>query len=180
MQGNSQIELYVTVGDDQQNAALEEMLASIRLDAVVSSTLHQVGVTQQVMLTLLVTDDAAIQEMNTQYRQQDKPTDVLSFPLLDAPLVDAPTDQLWHPQEQNTPTFITPPETVMNLGDVVMSWPAILRQAQEAGHSPAYELLYLLSHGVLHLVGYDDQTEPGYQAMIRIQQAVLQEVGQET
>ena len=68
----------------------------------------------------------------------------------------------------------------MNLGDIVMSWPAILRQAQDAEHAPAYELLYLLSHGVLHLVGYDDQTEAGYQAMIRIQQAVLQEVGQET
>jgi len=180
MQENSQIELYVTVGDDQQNAALEEMLASLNLDAVVNSTLHQVAVTQQVMLTLLVTDDAGIQEMNTHYRQQDKPTDVLSFPLLEAPLVDAPADQLWHPQEQNTPTFVTPPEMVMNLGDIVMSWPAILRQAQDAEHAPAYELLYLLSHGVLHLVGYDDQTEAGYQAMIRIQQAVLQEVGQET
>ena len=180
MQENSQIELYVTVGDDQQNAALEEMLASLNLDAVVNSTLHQVAVTQQVMLTLLVTDDAGIQEMNTHYRQQDKPTDVLSFPLLEAPLVDAPADQLWHPQEQNTPTFVTPPEMVMNLGDIVMSWPAILRQAQDAEHAPAYELLYLLSHGVLHLVGYDDQTEAGYQAMIRIQQTVLQEVGQET
>ncbi|MBV9690737.1 MAG: rRNA maturation RNase YbeY [Ktedonobacteraceae bacterium] len=179
MQENSQIELYVTVGDDQQTAALEQMLTSLKLDAVVTSTLRHVGVTQQIMLTLLVTDDAGIQEMNTQYRQQDKPTDVLSFPLLDIPLVDAPPDQLWHPQAQNTATFVTPPEVVMNLGDVVMSWPTILRQAKQAGHSPAYELLYLLSHGVLHLVGYDDQTEAGYRAMVQIQQTVLRAVGQE-
>jgi probable rRNA maturation factor len=179
MQENSQIELYITVGDDQQNAAIEETLASIKLDAVVTSTLRYVGITQQVVLTLLVTDDAGIQEMNRQYRQQDKSTDVLSFPLLDAPLVDAPADQLWHPQAQSTPTFVTPSEVVMNIGDVVMSWPTILRHAKQAGHSPTYELLYLLSHGVLHLVGYDDHTKAGYRAMVRIQQAVLQAVGQE-
>ena len=58
------------------------------------------------------------------------------------------------------------------------SWPTLLRQAAEAGHSPLYELLYLLSHGVLHLVGYDDHNEAGYQAMVQIQQSVLQSVGQ--
>jgi len=56
----------------------------------------------------------------------------------------------------------------------VISWPTVLRQAREAGHSPIYELLYLLSHGVLHLIGYDDQTEAGYQAMVDLQQAILQ------
>ena len=52
------------------------------------------------------------------------------------------------------------------------------RQSSEAGHDPVYELLFLLSHGVLHLIGYDDQTEAGYQAMIRIQHAVLDATGQ--
>ncbi len=66
----------------------------------------------------------------------------------------------------------------MNLGDIVMSWPTIVQQAKEAGHSSLYELLYLLAHGVLHLVGYDDHTEAGYQAMVRIQEAVLKEIGQ--
>ena len=183
MQEHTLVELYVTLSDDQQNAAVEAMLASMKLDDVVASTLRQAGITQQVMLTLLITDDAGIQEMNKQYRQQDKPTDVLSFPLLDKPLAQAPADQLWSSQKEggteSPPAFVTPPDVVMNLGDVVMSWPTILRQAKEAGHSPAYELLYLLSHGVLHLVGYDDQTEAGYQAMIQIQQAVLQTLGQE-
>jgi probable rRNA maturation factor len=53
----------------------------------------------------------------------------------------------------------------------------VVQQAAETGHSPTYELLYLLSHGVLHLVGYDDQTEAGYQAMIHIQQAVMEATG---
>jgi probable rRNA maturation factor len=67
---------------------------------------------------------------------------------------------------------------ITNLGDIVMSWPTVVRQAAEADHSPIYELLYLLSHGVLHLVGYDDATEAGYQAMVSIQQAVLQAIEQ--
>jgi len=65
----------------------------------------------------------------------------------------------------------------MNLGDIIMSWPTIVLQATEAGHDPLIELLYLLSHGVLHLVGYDDQTEAGYQTMVHIQHSVLQRLG---
>ena len=187
MQEHPQIELYITLGDDQQNTLIEQQLSSVDLDGVVARTLQTVGITQQVMLTLLITDDEGIREMNAQYRQQDKPTDVLSFPLLEKPLAKAPTDQLWMPQENEDTAkttesqvlaFITPPGMITNLGDIMMSWPTIVRQSAAAGHSAMYELLYLLSHGVLHLVGYDDHTEAGYQAMVSIQQSVLQAVGQ--
>lgn len=182
-----QIELYVSAGDDEQNIAIEQMLETLHLDKVIKDTLQRVGVTQPVMLTLMITDDDAIRDMNKQYRQQNKPTDVLSFPLLEKPLVAAPQEQLWQPAENeagqpisggNTPVFVTPPELITNLGDIVISWPTVNRQAVEAGHSVAYELLYLVAHGVLHLVGYDDQREAGYQTMVRLQQAVLQTAGQ--
>ena len=178
-----QIELYVSVGSDEQNAAIERMLNALKLDLVVQHTLLAVGITQPVMLTLLITDDDGIREMNKQYREQDKPTDVLSFPLLEAPLVKAPADQLWMVSEGEggqagaMPAFIPPPGQITNLGDVMVSWPTVLKQAAEAGHSAAYELLYLIAHGVLHLVGYDDHSEAGYQTMIRIQRSVLQAVG---
>ncbi|GAC1403120.1 MAG: rRNA maturation RNase YbeY [Ktedonobacteraceae bacterium] len=184
MSEHPQVELYVTVGNDQQNASIEKVLASAPVDAVVEHTLRAVHIMQPVMLTLLVTDDEGIREMNKQYRQQDKPTDVLSFPLLDQPLIKAPAEQLWTlPEERaetqaQAPVFITPPDMITNLGDVVISWPTLVQQAVEAGHTPIYELLYLLSHGVLHLVGYDDHSEAGYQAMVDIQQSVLHMVGQ--
>lgn len=194
MQEHRLIELYVSVGTDQQNEQIERLLDTANLDGVIARTLQEAGITHEVMLTLLVTDDAGIRDMNKQYREQDKPTDVLSFPLLEEPLAEAPADQLWQPHEdeaqeatkgvtgqtppQETPAFITPPGIVMNLGDIVMSWPTLVRQAQEAGHTPLRELLYLLSHGVLHLVGYDDHTEAGYQAMVRIQNTVLQALEQ--
>ena len=176
------IELYVNLSDEQQNAAIEQIFSAIDLDGVVSRTLQAVGLTQPVMLTLLITDDDGIREMNKQYREQDKPTDVLSFPLVEQPLVDAPADQLWKPQVEEgaepIDAFVTPPGMITNLGDIVMSWPTILHQAAEAGHDDVTELIYLLSHGVLHLVGYDDQTEAGYQAMVQIQQSILQAMGQ--
>src|SRR5260221_9947587 len=98
MHKHPQIELYISVGSDQQNTLVEQQLDTIDLDAVVIHTLHTVGIQQQVMLTLLVTDDAGIQEMNKQYREQNTPTDVLSFPLLEQPIVHAPADQLWEVQ----------------------------------------------------------------------------------
>jgi probable rRNA maturation factor len=180
------VELSIDLGDEESDHAFQQQLSSLALETVVNQTLHQAGITQPVTLTLLITNDETIQALNQQYRQQDKPTDVLSFPLLDRPLANAPADQLWIPPEEAGGTaskhiFITPSELTTemttNLGDIVISWPTVLRQAAEKGHSPTYELLYLLSHGVLHLVGYDDQTEAGYQAMIQIQQAVMEATG---
>ena len=186
----SQIELSINTGNDEQNAAIEHVLDSCQVEPVVKNTLQAAGVTEPAILTLLITSDDAIRDLNKQYRHQDKATDVLSFPLLDKPLVNAPADQLWMTpegeeedraaQEGSRPVFMTPPELPTNLGDIVISWPTVLRQASEAGHSPTYELLYLISHGVLHLVGYDDQSEAGYSAMVNIQQSVLEAMGQKT
>lgn len=189
MQEQSPIELYVTLSNEQQNAQVEQILSTLNLDIVVAYTLEAARITQTVMLTLLITDDAGIRDMNKQYREQDKATDVLSFPLLERPIVEAPEDQLWPPpvdengnvvvMSSGTNTaFITPPDMITNLGDIVISWPTIIKQAQEAGHDYRIELLYLFSHGILHLIGYDDQTEAGYQAMVGIQQAVLKKLGQ--
>lgn len=180
----AQIELYISTGSDEQNATIQAMLSFHDLERVGNKTLEQAHITLSVMFTVLITDDEGIREMNQQYREQNKPTDVLSFPLLDRPLVNAPADQLWQPTEETlagqptTPAFVTPPELITNLGDIVISWPTVQRQASEAGHNILYELFYLVSHGVLHLVGYDDHSEAGYAAMVAIQEAVLQSLGQ--
>ncbi len=177
-----EIELYINAGNDEQNTAVQQLLDALELDQVVHNTLLAAGVRQTVMLTLLITDDEGIQDLNNQYRQQNKPTDVLSFPLLEKPLVTAPAEQLWmtdvegeEATEADRVAFVTPPELITNLGDIVVSWPAVLRQA--AGHAPGYELLYLIAHGVLHLVGYDDQREAGYHKMVALQQSVLEAAG---
>ena len=174
-----QVELNIEIDDDQSHSAILQTLSYGELELVVQHTLRLAGITQPFTLSLLITGDETIQALNKQYRQQDKPTDVLSFPSLDQPLVTAPPDQLWTAEGEETPlAFVTPAELLTNLGDIVISWPTVLQQAIEAGHSPTYELLYLLSHGVLHLIGYDDHSEAGYQAMVHLQQAVLEAMGQ--
>jgi len=181
-----QVELNIAYSDDETRKAILHILSSSALELAVKQTLRQAGIEQPVTFSLLITDDETIHNLNKQYRQQDKPTDVLSFPLLDTPLVKAPADQLWLPPEDDaqhkaqakSPVFVTPSELATNLGDIVISWPTVLRQAAGSNTSPAYEFLYLLSHGTLHLVGYDDQSEAGYQAMVHLQQSVLQALGQ--
>jgi probable rRNA maturation factor len=198
------------------------------LRRIVAFTLARVGVTQPIELSLLVTDDDGLRALNREYRGQDEPTDVLSFPLRDAPLIAAPADQLWQPidavgdepdanedvaalddmahdamaydaydaaghsedmvdamdgdaaiaeEAADEAAVPGPDDEHLHLGDIALSRDAIGRQAAQAGHSPARELAYLLAHGVLHLVGYDDTTDAGYEAMVAYQEAILRDAG---
>src|SRR5438270_967395 len=132
---NVDIDCYVNLEDAESDATMQRVLAAHLPEQVITRTLQAVGIVQAVMLTLVISDDEEIQALNRQYRQQDRPTDVLSFPLLDKPLVDAPTAQLWMGLEEagaeqaatkTHPTFVTPPELATNLGDIVISWPTVL------------------------------------------------------
>ncbi len=183
MAEHPQIELYINTGNDELNSQLDAHLDTLDLDNLVFQTLQLAGVNQSVMLTLLIADDDSIRDLNKQYREKDTSTDVLSFPLLSKPLVDAPASHLWQPREEKTQDlppevdFITPPELATNLGDIMISWTTLVKQAQNDHHSTDYELLFLLSHGVLHLVGYDDQTEEGYKKMVQLQLQALAAIG---
>ena len=84
---------------------------------------------------VLITRDAAMREWNRQYRRQDKPTDVLSFP------ASEPTQGI--------------------AGDLVISLETAQRQADERGHPLEAEVKLLLLHGLLHLAGYDHETDNG-------------------
>ena len=88
-------------------------------------------------LSILVTDDAAIRQLNQQYRDKDSATDVLSFPQFD---------------EDDEPGFSS-----NLLGDVVISIETAKRQAEEHDLSLEEELILLLIHGILHLLGYDHE-----------------------
>jgi probable rRNA maturation factor len=100
-------------------------------------------------LSVLLCDDAFIQELNRQYRGLDRPTDVLSF--AQEPVPGGPDV----------------------LGDIVISVETARRQAREQRHSLAREVEWLLCHGMLHLLGYDDETEEGLEQMRRYQHETL-------
>jgi probable rRNA maturation factor len=175
-------------------------LSEEALFTVFEQTLEMAGVTQSVEASVLVTTDEDIRTLNRDYRGKDEATDVLSFPLLDEPLVDAPADELWQAGEDEPAPEAGAAEAAeeddvdedalaeddesdaeegwpLHLGDIAIARETVNRQAEQAGHSAAYEVAYLFVHGVLHLIGYDDQTDAGYRAMVAIQEAVLARVG---
>lgn len=109
-------------------------------------------------LSLLLTDDAEIQQLNAQFRHQDKPTDVLSFAALEAE--GAVPDALRY-------------KIPLNLGDIIISIDTAQRQARERGHSLRWELAWLATHGLLHLLGWDHPTEERLQEMLDQQDVLL-------
>jgi probable rRNA maturation factor len=118
--------------------------------AVAEATLASEGAVGE-GLSLLLTDDAAIRDLNRRFRQQDKPTNVLSFP--------AP---------QNPERF---------LGDVALAYGVCAREATEQGKSLAHHLQHLVAHGVLHLLGYDHETDAQAEEMEGLERAVLAGLG---
>lgn len=112
-------------------------------------------------LSLRLTNDTEIHTLNAQYRQIDRPTDVLAFAALE---VDAP----YLEEMRSLPLY---------LGDVVISVDTAERQAQQQGHSLTQELAWLAAHGLLHLVGWDHPDEASLMRMLRQQEALLERVG---
>ena len=123
-----------------------------RLRKTLKRYLQETGVTQTV--TLVLCDDATIQDLNRAHRGVDAPTDVLSYPLVE-------------PGDANMPE-------VEQLGDVFVSLDAAAAQAALNGHSFLEEVLALSAHGVTHLRGFDHPTEAAWQTFYKAQTRVVE------
>ena len=114
-----------------------------------------VRATDAVSLGLTLSDDATLKELNNSWRQRDTATDVLSFAALD----DAPDFQA---------------DPCVELGDIVVSVQTARRQAIEQNHSLERELRWLVSHGLLHLLGWDHPDPEALQQMLAMQERLLE------
>lgn len=121
-------------------------------ERVLDAAAQWLGVSGEVSVSFV--DDSEIHELNRTYRDVDRPTDVLSFPMDDGDT-----------------------GTVPLLGDIVVSIQTALRQAAEYGHSPERETGFLLVHGFLHLTGFDHDTKEHELEMFRLQDEVLEHIG---
>ena len=125
-----------------------------RLRQVAEVVLRREGSRGQV--TVVITDDVGIQELNRDFLGIDEPTDVLSFGA----------------QEAAGPIVVAP-EAGNYLGDVIISYPRAAAQAAEQGHPASRELDLLVVHGLLHLLGYDHATEAEHAIMWARQGEIL-------
>lgn len=131
------------------------------LRKLVQTIIRREASTGHFALSLHLVDDETIRELNRSRRGIDAPTDVLSFPL----------------QDPMGLRFVLPPGQPLHLGDVVVSYPRAVAQAEEYGHSLERELAYLVAHGVLHLLGYDHEQEDERRIMREKEEAALGELG---
>ncbi|MBP1156327.1 MULTISPECIES: rRNA maturation RNase YbeY [unclassified Paenibacillus] len=129
-------------------------------------------------VALTFTDDAVIQELNKQYRGLDKPTDVLSFAMQE--MGDDEIEIIYGDEDDGIGDGDTDEEDEEfdePLGDIIISVPRAIAQAEDYGHSIDRELGFLFVHGFLHLIGYDHQDEDEEQVMFAKQEQILQQAG---
>ncbi len=114
-------------------------------------------------ISIRLTDDAEVQTLNAQYRQKDKPTNVLSFPMIQPDLLDTVTTNS--------------DDGEVLLGDIVLAHGVCAREAEERGISLADHATHLIVHGTLHLLGYDHLGEDEAEAMEAIETDALASLG---
>ncbi len=139
----------------ETNPQANPVIAPQVAETAAQATLQHQNVPEPVELTIVLTDDPQLQELNRQWMGIDAPTDVLSFP---AGEYDPETGSRY-------------------LGDILISTAYAARQAAQYGHSPEAETQLLVIHGVLHLLGYDHAEPEEKERMWAEQTAILQLLG---
>jgi metalloprotein, YbeY/UPF0054 family len=124
-----------------------------RIEKAAGAVLKAENVEGLCELSVLLTDDEGIHAINKQFRDVDRATDVLSFPMGD----------------------VNPENGRLVLGDMVLNIDRVKAQGIEYGHGPEHELSYLTVHSVLHLLGYDHMDEGPEKAKMRAREKVVME-----
>lgn len=116
------------------------------------------NITKTYNVSVIFTDAESIQKINREYRKIDRPTDVISFALLDS------ADEYEMIEGDN------------ELGDIFINIEAVTEQAQSYGHSLRREVCFLFTHGLLHLLGYDHMNEEDEKKMFALQDVIIDEI----
>ena len=151
--------LKIYFENDQKKYRIHYKLQML-IRRTILETLDYEGMENDAEVSVTFVDDEGIQELNKKFRNMDKPTDVLSFPLLD------------YEGESEEPFF---DELCNNLGDIVISLERAMAQANEFGHSFEREVAFLTAHSMLHLLGYDHELSEEDDADMRARQNDIME-----
>ncbi|HIZ79094.1 MAG TPA: rRNA maturation RNase YbeY [Candidatus Lachnoclostridium stercorigallinarum] len=139
---------------------------------VIEEAMDYEGCPYEAEVSVILTDNEAIREINRDYRQIDRPTDVLSFPMVD---YEQPAD--FDGLEDRAEDYFNPETGELMLGDIIVSVDKVEEQAEKYGHSQARELAFLVAHSMLHLFGYDHMEEEERLVMEKKQAEILERRG---
>jgi len=131
------MEISILIDEDLEGNLEETWLRSIAEQALVAQ-----GVSSNTELGMVIASQERVQQLNRNYVGRDEPTDVLAFSTTEEMGVDFPP-------------FVQPPDGILHLGEVVVSYPQAVMQAEEHQHSTKREITILIIHGVIHLLGYE-------------------------
>ena len=152
-------EIYVS----REKPGLGHNNAARLVKKAITAALEAEHVNISCIISVMLTDDEGIHQVNRDFRGVDRPTDVLSFPLNE--LV---------PGEFDPEDCETDPETgAVMLGDMMISLPRCEAQGEEYGHGFDREIQYLAVHSTLHLLGYDHLDEGPMKAQMRAQEKAI-------
>ena len=139
----------------------EALCSALAAAAAAVLTQHLTTAAATVELGLTLADDDSVRALNRDHRGQDKPTNVLSFPLIDDVLHTEPEA----------------PGAPLMLGDVILAYETVAREAAEQGKNVTDHAVHLVVHGVLHLLGHDHQNDVEADAMERLETVILCKLG---
>lgn len=142
------------------------------ISKVITKSLDDEGCPYEAELSVILTDNNEIKEINKEFRNIDKPTDVLSFPMIE---YKQPSD--FSIVEDNVDEYFNPETGELVLGDIIISLEKVIEQSEEYGHSTERELAFLTAHSMLHLFGYDHMEEDERMIMENKQEGILKALG---
>jgi len=146
---------------DHDWEALADRAARAALSLSAQGEMLTIAATIEISIRLA--DDDEVRTLNAQYRHKDKPTNVLSFPMIQPDLLDTVTTNS--------------DDGEVLLGDIVLAHGVCAREAEERGISVADHATHLIVHGTLHLLGYDHLGEDEAEAMEAIETDALASLG---
>lgn len=139
---------------------------------VIEESLDYEGCPYESQVSVVLTDNESIRSINAEFRQIDRETDVLSFPM-----VDYTEPAYFDDLEDAEGEYFDPDTGELMLGDIVISVEKVVEQAEKYGHSEKRELAFLTAHSMLHLMGYDHMEEEERLVMEAKQSAILENLG---
>lgn len=153
------MKIFIDYNNEQDKLSPPKDIETL-IEQCTAAALAEEEIEDDAEVSVTLVDNARIRELNAEFREIDRETDVLSFPLggEDGFEVDPDTDAIL-------------------LGDIVISLEKAQSQAEEYGHSFKREVAFLITHSLFHLLGYDHMTEDEEKEMFAKQEKVLQQLG---